>query len=105
MNDEQFARTLQSVGQSCFVKYFDSFSSKTMTREDIIEELKSETNYTDGSCVSRTSHAQSIISAGLAKKALETVISSQSPRVLAETREKAQNLLTQLNRNNKDSHL
>lgn len=97
MNYEQFARTLQSVGQSCFVKYFESFSSNTMSREDIIEKLKSETNYTDGSCVSRTGHAQSIISAGLAKKALETVISSPSPRVSNEIREKAQQLLVQLN--------
>ncbi|MBH0094585.1 hypothetical protein [Pseudoalteromonas sp. SCQQ13] len=97
MNDEQFSRTLQSVGQSCFVKYFDVFSSKTLSREDIIEKLKSETNYTDGSCVSRTGHAQSIINAGLAKKALEAVISSQSTRILPETREKAQSLLVQLN--------
>lgn len=97
MNDEQFSRTLQSIGQSCFVKYFDYFSSKTLNREDIIEKLKSETNYTDASCVSRTGHAKSIISAGLAKKALNTVISSQSARVSSETREKAKELLMQLN--------
>ena len=97
MNDEQFSRTLQSVGQSCFVKYFESFSSKILSREDIIEKLKSETDYTDGSCVSRTGHAQSIISAGLAKKAFETVISSPSPKVLSETRTKAKELLAQLN--------
>lgn len=54
MNDEQFVRTLKSVGQRCFVKFFDSFSSKVLSREDIIEKLKSETNYIEGSCVSRT---------------------------------------------------
>ncbi|WP_300583265.1 hypothetical protein [uncultured Pseudoalteromonas sp.] len=58
--------------------------------------LKSKTNYTDGSCESRTGHAQSIISAGFTKKALETVISSQLPRVSTETREKALKLLAQL---------
>ncbi|WP_157198202.1 hypothetical protein [Methylomonas sp. DH-1] len=96
MNDEQFSRTLQSVGQTCFVRFFGEFSSKTLSREGIIEKLKSETNYTEGSCVSRTGHARSIINAGLSKKALETVISSDSPKVSAETREQARRWLEQL---------
>ena len=81
LNDEQFTRTLQSVGQSCFVKFFDAFSSESLSREDIIEKLKSETDYTEGSCISRTGHAQSIIREGYAKKALQTVIASDSRRV------------------------
>ena len=87
MNEEQLAGTLQSVGQSCFVRFFGEFSSRSMSREDVIEKLRAETNYTEGSCISRTGHAQSIINAGLAKSALNIVISSESPRVTENTRD------------------
>jgi len=97
LNDEQFTRTLKSVGQSCFINYFDVFSSDSLSREDIIEKLKSETEYTEGSCISRTGHAQRIIREGFAKRAIETVISSDSPRVSEETRMKAQQLLKMMN--------
>lgn len=36
MNDEQLSRTLQSVGQACFVRFFGEFSSNTLSREDIV---------------------------------------------------------------------
>ena len=93
MNEEQVAGTLQSVGQSCFVRFFGEFSSRSMSREDVIEKLRAETNYTEGSCISRTGHAQSIINAGLAKSALNIVISSESPRVTENTREEARQWL------------
>lgn len=97
MNDQQFTRNLQSVGQSCFVKYFDDFASSTMPREDVIEKLKSETNYTEKSYISRTGHARSIIAAGLAAKALRKVMSSDSAMVSGETRERANELLKRYN--------
>lgn len=97
MNDEQFTRNLQSVGQSCFVKYFDEFSSPTISREDVIEKLKFETDYTEKSCASRTGHARSIIAAGLATKALKKIVSSDSALVSEETREKASELLRRYN--------
>ena len=93
MTEEQLAGTLQSVGQSCFVRFFGEFSSRSMSREDVIEKLRAETNYTEGSCISRTGHAQSIINAGLAKSALNIVISSESPRVTENTREEARQWL------------
>lgn len=94
MNDDQLARNLQSVGQSCFVKYFDLFSSETISREDIIDTLRIETEYTEKSCISRTSHAQSIIRAGLGNKALSIIIGSDSPKVSTETRAKASELMS-----------
>ena len=97
MNDEQFSRTLKSVGQSCFINFFDTFSSNSLSREDIIEKLKAETEYTEGSCISRTGHAQRIIREGFAKRAIETVISSDSSRVSEETRKQAQQLLIKIN--------
>lgn len=96
MNKEQLTRNLQSVGQTCFVKFFETFSSNLLSREDIIEKLKSETSYTEKSCASRTSHAQSIIKNGLAKKALETVMESNSTKISSETKLQAQKLLLKL---------
>jgi hypothetical protein len=90
MNDEQLSRTLQSVGQACFVRFFGEFSSKTLSREDIVEKLRAETDYTEGSCISRTGHARSIINAGRAESALNIIISSDSTRVSEKTRKDAQ---------------
>ena len=96
VNDVQFKRALQSVGQSCFIKYFHLFSSDILSRESVIEKLKYETNYTEKSCISRIGHAKRIIAAGLASKALERAISSSSSRVSSDTRVCAQKLLDEL---------
>jgi len=97
VNEEQFSRTLQSVGQMCFVRFFGAFSSTILSREDVIEKLKSETDYTEASCISRTGHARRIIREGLSKRALETVIASDSPMVSEDTRAQAGQWLKQLN--------
>ena len=97
MNNEQFERNLQSVGQACFVEFFDDFSSKTISREDVVELLSSKTKYTEKSCISRTGHARSIINAGRAQEALEKIINSSSARVTVPTKEKAKELLSKLN--------
>ena len=86
MTEEQFNRTLKSVGQSCFVKFFEVFSSKTISREEMIEKLKSETDYTEGSCISRTGHAKSLIEAGFAGRVFEQVLNSNSSKISDETR-------------------
>jgi hypothetical protein len=97
VNDEQLSRKLQSVGQACFVKFFGDFSSSGISREEVIEKLRSETNYTERSCISRTGHALAIIKAGLAKSALKIVVSSESKKVSEETRKQAHVWLNKLN--------
>ena len=97
MNDEQLSRTLQSVGQACFVKFFGEFSSNTLSREDIVEKLRAETDYTEGSCISRTGHARSIINAGRAEAALKIIVSSDSPRVSENTRKDALQWIQKIN--------
>jgi len=79
------------------VKYFKLFASETIDRADIIETLKSETPYTEKSCISRTSHAKGIIRAGLGREALEIVIRSESSRVSTETRVRAKELINTFN--------
>lgn len=58
----------------------------------MVEKLRAETDYTEGSCIScisRTGHARSIINAGRAEAALNIIISSDSPRVSEKTRKNA----------------
>lgn len=92
MNDAKLARSLESVGMTCFVKYFEYFASD-IPREDVIEKLKSTTAYTYKSCASRTSHARSIIKADMAYKALQLIIDSESPMILEAVRRRAHALL------------
>lgn len=96
MNEKQLARNLQTVGKSCFVKYFDLFASESVDRTDVIEMLKSETAYSEKSCASRTSHARSIIRAGLGGEALQSVIDSESKIISDETRKKALGLIRKM---------
>lgn len=92
MNDAQLTRNLQSIGQSCFVKYYNLFASPDLDRADVIEILKDENDYIEKSCISRTSHAKAIFNAGRNIDALNIIISSDSPRVAVETKQ-ATNLL------------
>lgn len=102
MDEVQFTRRLQSVGQTCFIKFFSTFSSH-LSREDIIEILKKETEYTEKSCASRTSHALAIIRAGLSIKAMEFIATSTSPRVSASIRQEAENWANQLKKKSLNS--
>lgn len=81
-------RTLQSIGMSCFVKYYHLWSGD---RVDAIETLKAETDYTENSCSSRTGHAQSILRAGRGADALRLIIRSNAAQA---TRDRAQELLS-----------
>ena len=96
MNEKQLERNLKSIGQTCFVKYFELFASTTIDKTDKIEILKKETDYTEKSCISRTGHAQSVIKAGRAYDALNMIIISKSPRVSEKTRGRAEDLLSEL---------
>ncbi len=87
---------------SCFVKFFDIFSSDSLSREDIIKKLKRDTDYTEESCSSRTGHAQMIIRNGFAREAMKTIRESSSPKVSTETKTQAEKWLTKLPPANKD---
>ena len=91
MTKEKLAKKLQSVGQACFVEYYELFASETISHTKIVETLKSKTPYTENSCSSRTSTAQCIIREGLGGEALRMVIDS---RVAEEIKAKAKKILT-----------
>ena len=91
MDDEKLRRNLRSIGMECFVRYFDEFSDMSRSNMDVAEVLMRETDYTDKSCLSRTSHARSIIRAGRARDAL--IVISESDRVSHYAANRAKELL------------
>ncbi|WP_392383972.1 hypothetical protein [Marinomonas primoryensis] len=96
MEDKKLSRYLQSVGQACFVRYFEEFSSDTLSRDALIAKLRDQTTYTEKSCASRVSKARSILNAGLAEKALSLIALSSSRRVSEEIKEKARSYLVEM---------
>ena len=80
MNDTQLDRNLRSVGKECFVTYFEKFSDRMLSNQEIAERIQEERGYTWKACQSRTSHARSIIREGRARDALEIIRDSGGVR-------------------------
>ena len=89
MNDYQLDRNLRSIGKECFVSFFEQFCDSSLSTADVAAQIKERRRYADKACLSRTSHARSIIKSGRAIDALEMVRLSTSPQVSADTKEKA----------------
>ena len=96
MNDEQLERALVSVGKSCFIRYYNFFIDMKLNREDLVEMLKKETNYTEKSCNSRAGHARRIIQSNRTKDVLKLIIASNPHRVGTEIIELAEQYLVDL---------
>jgi hypothetical protein len=94
MNDDQLLRNLRSVGMTCFVEFYEMFTSESMSRDDVIEKLKSAKNYTEKASGTRVSNARSIILSGLANQALQMIVNSESNRILESTKIEARRLLS-----------
>ena len=99
MNDQQLDRTLRSIGREVFVTYFKEFCDRSRSNEGIAAQIEEERGYTAKSCRSRTSHARNIIGAGRAIDALIMVSRSTSPLVLRHIKEKAAELVRELESN------
>ena len=99
MNDQQLDRNLRSIGREAFVTYFKEFCDRSRSNEDIAAQIEEERGYTAKSCRSRTSHARSIIGAGRAMDALIMVSRSTSPSVPGHIKEKAAELVRELESN------
>ena len=91
MNEQEFARTLNTVGMKCFVKYLGQFCDTSLSNQDIAAQIEEAERYTAKSCRSRTSHARSIINAGRGRDALTAIANSKAD---AWTRQEALRLLT-----------
>ncbi|KAA0257297.1 hypothetical protein FHQ18_09615 [Deferribacter autotrophicus] len=60
MNNKYY-RYLESIGKSCFKKYFDLFSDEKIPNKLIIDEMHNKEKYTLNSCRTRTYKARWII--------------------------------------------
>ncbi|MYK34001.1 MAG: hypothetical protein F4045_02515 [Chloroflexi bacterium] len=91
MNEQQFVRTLNSVGMRCFITYFRQFCDLSLTNEDIAAQIEEAEGYPSKACRSRTSGARRIIRAMRGRDALEKIARSKAD---AWTRQEASRLLT-----------
>ena len=95
MNDQQLDRNLRTIGKTCFVKYFTTFCDPRLSNNDVALLIKPE-GYTWKSCLSRTSHARTIIKSSKAREAL--LIVRDSMHLGHATRNRAAVLLAALSR-------
>lgn len=94
MNDEHLTRALNSIGKTCFVKYFTQFSNPTLSDERVARILVRREGWAYTSALHRrTREARRIIDAGRAKDALMQVIDSPSPIITTEVKSRARSLL------------
>ena len=92
--DMDIDTALRSMGKSCFVKHFKTFSDSKLSSEDVIEILRQSDNYTETACRTRTSNGRNIIKSGNARKALLLIASSN--RLSDEIVDQARKLLKTL---------
>jgi len=76
MNDDQLERSLQSIGKSCFVEYFEMFTNSSISNEDLIDILMKNESYMESGAKTRVSQSRRIIKSGRAKDALKIISSS-----------------------------
>ncbi len=77
MDDNQLYRSIQSIGQECFVKYFKDFSNQSLSNEFLIELLMKNEGYKESGCITRITQARRIINSGRAKDALLKITKSK----------------------------
>ena len=91
MNEQQLARTLNSVGMRCFIKYFRQFCDPSLSNEDVAAQMERVERYSARTCRARTSGARRIIRAGRGRDVLEKIAGSKAD---VWTRQEASRLLT-----------
>lgn len=84
-------RALNSVGKTCFVKYYEEFTSDKPV-EDIVELLLNNEGYTETASRTRVNNARRIIRQGLSAEALCLVISSNHALVTEEIKQRARQI-------------
>lgn len=91
MDTIRLKRTLNSIGSSCFVKYFSEFKDNLISNDALTRIISKNENYKYSATKTRVNSARRIIKNNLEYKALEVII--QSAKVDSIAKEKANNLL------------
>lgn len=96
MKQEQIKRNLQSVGMSCFVRYFRMFNDRSISDNAAVETLRREEGYAEGACRTRVSVSRRLIAEGYARPALYMV--AHAEKVDETTRKLAHSFLEELSK-------
>lgn len=77
MDTKSLKRTLNSVGKSCFVKYYDDFKDTNISKEALIETISSNEDYDEGATLTRVNSARRIFKYDMENEALNLIINSK----------------------------
>ncbi len=78
MNDKQLKKTLQSVGMTCFVKYFRLFANLSLSDDYVTRQLLKSEEWDESAARGfRVRGARRIIRAGGSKDALKLISESK----------------------------
>ena len=94
MDKNELERSLRSIGKACFVNYYEKFSSKELSNNELIQLLVNEKGYAEKASRTRVSQSRRIINAGMVVDALTNILNSN--RLGDITRNKAGELLNRL---------
>ncbi|WP_295802831.1 hypothetical protein [uncultured Microbulbifer sp.] len=89
MNEEQIKRSLQSIGVTCFVKYFEAFSDLRKVDLDLIDAFMKIEGWEESGAKTRVSQSRRIFREGCEMLALKLAAQSKnvSPWVVAKAKE------------------
>ena len=76
MNEEQLIRSIQTIGMSCFIKYFEAFTDSSISDEDLIDALMKIEKYEESGARARVSQSRRISRENMVKEALEIISNS-----------------------------
>ena len=76
MNETQLRRTLQSIGMTCFMDNFDLFQSGRYSKDELVEWIFEQNDFTENSCRSRVNHTLRIFRENKQVEALKIIKSS-----------------------------
>ncbi|WP_400767254.1 hypothetical protein [Methylosinus sporium] len=86
MNDQQLARSLQTVGMACFVRYFSIFKDSSLLNADVAALIVAKEKYKERATLTRVSQARRIIREGRAVDALRMIASATNVEADASSR-------------------
>lgn len=96
MTNDQYTGAINSIGKTCFVRFYDILSDYKYSELEVQGVLRYQMGYTQGSCRIRTSASKKIIDEGVSDRVFRDVIASRSPKVSQETKLQAKFWLNQI---------
>jgi len=76
MDQKQIERSLNSIGKTCFVKYFEYFNNPNYSHQELVDILISSEGHTKSACSTKVSKSRKIINEGKTIEALNLIIDS-----------------------------